>query len=104
LHRGLFNNEEHRSAFKIWYKEDKVIRFNNVNYSREDIVQYITNKSGGAHLDPKLNQEDLYNLEKEKISQLINIVPLTSGLNETLVVIARELISALLHCGTLPMT
>jgi hypothetical protein len=86
---------EKKSSFNDWWSKDCVVEITNESYTRKDIVLYIANKAGGAHVDPHYQKEDLYTLEKEKIDQLLNMRFITSGLHSTLIIVAKELLIAL---------
>jgi len=42
--------------FDVWWNE-KILKINDIEYSRADIVLITTDKEGGSHIDKKVNQK-----------------------------------------------
>lgn len=88
-----------RQPFIDWWATSKVLCCNGKSYSRQELIDYVANKSGGAHVSPRLDSESLYQYERDKFAQLKNIKILSSGLHKTVQVIGLELLEALNACA-----
>lgn len=51
--------------FNHWWNEIIIKDGNGIIYSREDLVKFLANKDGGAHVDPKINK-DFKELKKDE--------------------------------------
>ncbi len=85
--------------FIEWWAISKVLICDSKSYSRQELINYVANKSGGSHVSPVLSKEDLYQYEEDKFAQLKNIRIRRSGLHKTVQVVALELLEALNACA-----
>jgi hypothetical protein len=46
-----------KTDFLQWWNQNVIIDLKKNKFSRRDLVLYVSNKDGGAHIDPKLNNE-----------------------------------------------
>ena len=87
-------------SFSDWWIGTKALGHQKRAYTRQELIDYVANKSGGSHVSPKLTSENLYRLEHDKFEQLKNIHIRQSGLHKTVHIIGIELLAALdKYCG-----
>ena len=87
-------------SFSDWWTRSKALGHHKRTYTRQELIDYVANKSGGSHVSPRLTTENLYRLEHDKFEQLKNIQIRQSGLHKTVHIIGIELLAALdKHCG-----
>ncbi|MFY0255311.1 hypothetical protein ACDQ55_15295 [Chitinophaga sp. 30R24] len=60
----------------------EVIEYNNHSLSRKDLVLFITDKDGGAHVD---NSIDLKYYDTKKNSLVLNIMGVNSSLEQNII-------------------
>lgn len=82
-------------SFSDWWTGTKALGHQKRAYTRQELIDYVANKSGGSHVSPKLSSENLYRLENDKFEQLKNIHIGQSGLHKTVHIIGIELLAAL---------
>lgn len=55
---GLYDHEDRRLLpFNMWWTQIVIRDAQGQGFTREDIVWYVANQDGGAHVDPSLDQE-----------------------------------------------
>lgn len=96
--RTISVSKKLKQPFIEWWSTSKVLRCGKKHYSRQELIDYVANQSGGAHVSPSLNEKDLYKYEVDQFKQLKNIEISKSGLHKTVQVIGVELLDALRAC------
>ena len=48
------NRGEKQTSFEDWYKNDKVLKVGGYEFTREDCIENVADKDGGAHFDPTI--------------------------------------------------
>lgn len=98
--RSIDISKRLNQSFSDWWIGSKALGHHKRTYTRQELIDYVANKSGGSHVSPRLTTENLYRLEHDKFEQLKNIQIRQSGLHKTVHIIGIELLAALdKHCG-----
>lgn len=80
-HQPEWYNAYKRVDFRTWW-EMEVIAYNNHSLSRKDLVLFITDKDGGAHVD---NSIDLKYYNTKKSSLMLNIMGVDTPLEQNII-------------------
>lgn len=80
-HQPEWYNAYKRVDFRTWW-EMEVIAYNNHSLSRKDLVLFITDKDGGAHVDSSI---DLKYYSTKKSSLMLNIMEVDTPLEQNII-------------------
>lgn len=87
------NERYPRRAFKTWWDRTTVVLIDQKYYTRKNIIEYLCNEDGGAHVDPLLS-EKLAILKRETAKPLRFLIPKENSTYKTFTAKINQILPA----------